>query len=380
MSSLSSCILIKVSFFDPGESLLKSNVQGIKNIVEFCFSSKRDANLFQNALHLIDNLTSQNEDLRIYFVSEGKLLDFFTKICCGNDCFIDAGQISYYLMKCIVNLIDEVSKFDAEKYVKLVKFAGSKLYNGSETLFLACYLIYKLLRFDHKEIIEEVLSLNIDVDLMNVYPFEDNDCIFNIEGSELKYARTQNRQNYKATDSSVDYVIKIKEGEVNQTSKYLNSKRLSIIKSLGLLAGTPSSNTHLNSHNVSKFVNRALQTTDIKLVKNLAYLMSNMASCTIQDFMPFVENKTVFYFRDVVKFVYEAMFEPCNKENVGYYKFIISALREIGHAVNSMFKVIFSDTACELSFGENCLFSKVLLDSLDFDNWSETGRTWDAFE
>ena len=323
-------ILVNVSFTDEGELLFGHEEKVISNIASFMGNNRTDINLLDFGILLIKNITHKNSLVKQIFKNYN-LIQFFNEIY---DKFLLDTNFMRNLILCIGHFVD--SRFGDPNILSSIKIIKTQLKPciPIESLTQYVYILYNLSFYADPQIIEEMVKNEIHKDFMNIYPFNiDNNIKIN-----QKYEEQKNENNNKI-------IIEEKEDE---TSKY---KKLSllILKTLGKMLSLENNNINktIVDSGIGKFLNKVFQSTDIKIIKNAFFCLSNICAGTYGQISNLYDNDTIFEAFKIAEYVYDTL-ESSNKFiNSLITEDFIKAFREINYSIaliiiNSLYERLMS--------------------------------------
>ena len=288
-------ILINITYTKQGEILFGEDEKVIKNISNFLVNNKNDVKLLYLGIFLIKHITYKNPLVK-QILQNYKIISFFEEIY---EKYILDSNFMENLIKCLGHFID--SRFDKNKNI-------------------LCSI----------KIIKSQLNKNTPIDLLEKYvPFDDNII------SKLKINQNMNLKYINDEDF---YDIEI-------AKKILRQLRLLILKILGNLFSLEEVlyTQKIIDYNISIFLNKVLKFTDIKIIKNAFYCISNICLGSYGQISNLYNNNTIIIALNVAKNIYETIISKNQFINNLLKEDFICALREIDYSfsyliINSLFE------------------------------------------
>ena len=206
-------ILIDISFSEKGELLFGPEEKVICNIASFLGNNRNDMNLLNLGILLIKNITYKNSLVKSVFKNYN-IIQFFNEIY---DKFVFDKNFMENLIICMGHFI--ISRFGDNNTLCSIKIIKTQLNQNIpiDLLIKYVYILYNLTFFQNQKVYEEMIKNEIQKDLMNIYPFTDNNININ------------NKKEEKSDDNKIDFFIEDKNSQ-NRDCKDL---RLLILKILG---------------------------------------------------------------------------------------------------------------------------------------------------
>ena len=314
-SSLSSeilIILINISYPLEGEMLFGNEEKVITNIANFLGNNKTNINLLYYGILLIKNITSKNSLVK-QILQDYNIIQFFNEIY--ENYLLDVNFINNIIL-CIGHFIN--SRFENNRNIlSSIKIIKTQLVKNMpiRTLIEYAYILYNLSLSNNSKTYEAMVKYEIEKNLMDIYPFEND-----IKIKEL------NEENINS--------INIEEKDITEND-YQNL-RLLILKILGKIMSSEGNDIitqKVVDSGISKFLNKVLQTKNIKIIKNVFFCASNICAGTYGQISNLYDNGTMFELIKAAKSIYDSLdkdnfINPCIR--IDYIK----AFREVNYAIS----------------------------------------------
>ena len=317
-------ILINVTYTMQGEMLFGKDQNVVENIASFLIKNKNDIILLEFGIILIKHMTSKNSLVK-QILYNCKLIDFFNEIY---QKYLLNSDIIDNLILCLGHFIN--SRFSSNKNILFsIKIIKAQLNNNTsfQRLLSYVYILYNLVYSQNPEIIKKMIEEEIHKSLMEIFPFDDNSYpSFN-----------KNTKNNNINDININ-------DEEDFKRKFLNF-RLLIIKIIENLL-TLEENDYIQKiidAGISQFLNRLLQLSDIKVIKNAFNCIFFICYGTFGQISDLYDKNTISIALKVSKNVYETLNSKNQFINNLSKKDFIGALKEISSAfslliINSLYE------------------------------------------
>ena len=309
-------ILINVSFTDEGELLFGNEEKVISNIAKFMGNNRTDINLLDFSILLIKNITYKNTLVKQIFKNYN-LIQFFNEIYIK---FVFDKNFMRNLILCIGHFVD--SRFGDPNILCSIKIIKTQLKSNIpvETLTQYVYILYNISFYADPKIIDEMVKNEIQKDFMNIYPF-------NIEYDKNNNNKYEEKKKY----NNNDIIIEEKE---NETKNYRQLSLL-ILKTFGKMLSLENNNIiqKIIDSGIAKFLNKVFQSTDIKIIKNAFFCLSNICGGTYGHISNLYDNDTIFEAFKVAEYVFDTLDSNNKFINSFITEDFINAFREINFAI-----------------------------------------------
>ena len=312
-------ILINVTYTKEGEMLFGNEQNVVENIFNFINKNKKDIILIEFSLMLIKHITSKNSLVK-QILYNCKILDLFNEIY---QMYLLNSDIIDHLILCLGHFIN--SRFSNNKNMLFsIKIIKSQLNNNTNfhRLLTYIYILYNLVYYHNPEIIKKMIDEEIHKSLMDIFPFDDISLTsFN-----------KNSKNNNINDININ--------DEEEFKKKFRKFRLIIIKILENIL-TLEEHEYIQKiidSGIAQFINRLLQLSDIKIIKNTFNCIFMICYGTFGHISNLYENNTISLALKVSKNIYEA-FNSQNQfiNNISKEDFI-GALKEISKAFSLLIK------------------------------------------
>ena len=289
-------------------------------------NNRSDINLLDFSILLIKNITYKNSLVKQIFINYN-IIQFFNEIYIK---FVFDNNFMRNLILCIGHFVD--SRFGDPNILCSIKIIKTQLNSNMpvELLTQYVYILYNISFYADPKIIEEMVKNEIQKDFMKIYPF-------NIEYDtkiNKKYEEKKNNHNN-------DIIIEEKE---NETNKYRQLSLL-ILKTLGKMLSLENNNIikKIIDSGIAKFLNKVFQSTDIKIIKNAFFCLSNICAGTYGQISNLYDNDTIFEAFKVAQYVFDTLDSNNKFINSFITEDFINAFREINYTIalviiNSLFE------------------------------------------
>ena len=319
-------ILINITYTKQGEILFGEDEKVIKNISTFLVNNKNDVKLLYLGIFLIKHITYKNPLVK-QILQNYKIISFFEEIY---EKYILDSNFMENLIKCLGHFID--SRFDKNKNILCsIKIIKSQLNKNTPIDLLEKYvhILYNLCFYKDPVIIKKMIDEDIYKILINIFPFDDN---------IISKLNINQNMNLKYINDEDFYDIEI-------AKKILRQLRLLILKILGNLFSLEEVlyTQKIIDYNISIFLNKVLKFTDIKIIKNAFYCISNICLGSYGQISNLYNNNTIIIALNVAKNIYETIISKNQFINNLLKEDFICALREIDYSfsyliINSLFE------------------------------------------
>ena len=338
-------ILINVTYTKQGEMLFGKEQNVVENIANFLIKNKNDIILIEFGIILIKHMTSKNSLVK-QILYNCKLIDFLNEIY---QMYLLNPDIIDNLILCLGHFIN--SRFSNNKNILFsIKIIKAQLNNNTsfQRLLSYVYILYNLVYSQNPEIIKKMIDEEIHKSLMEIFPFDDN--------SYLSF--NKNIKNNNINDININ-------DEEDFKRKFLNF-RLIIIKILKNLL-TLEENDYIQKiidAGISQFLNRLLQLSDIKIIKNAFNCIFLICYGTFGQISDLYDNNTISFALKVSKNVYETLHSQNQFINNLSKKDFIGALKKISSAFSLLIINSLHERLVPIIKFENGFILLLLKDSL----------------
>ena len=203
------------------------------------------------------------------------------------------------------------------------------------------FKLYQLVSFRNSDLYYEIIKYNIHKELMNIYPsITEKIEIIKLKLKEiLSISKEQqiNKEEYDKYQEELDFY---------------ESSLLIILKILGKLMSLEDGiiTQTLLSAGISSFLTKALQSHDIRIIKNVCFCISNICAGTCGQISYLFNDNTLYELIKVSKNILEAM--EMRQEKDDYYSQLKDAFREINYVfaltiVNTLKEKMIPFVECE---------------------------------
>lgn len=349
-------ILINISYKKEGEFLFGSEEKVISNLASFLGNNKSDIEMLYYGIILIKNITYKNPFVK-QILQNYNIIEFFNEIYTK---FVFNSDFMKNLILCLGHFIN--SRILNNNILTSIKIIKTQLKPNlpAELLTHYVYILFNLSQYNNKKVHEEMIKNEIQVDLMNVFPFDkENFKEFNSKNKELN------------NNDSNSIIIDEKDNE-----KYYLELCTLILQILGKLLSLENTKITENIINSGfcKFLNKVLQSTDIKIIKYAFFCLSNICAGTYGQISKLYDNDTIYEATKIAEYIYDII----NNNNKFVNSLItiefINTFREINYAlaliiINSLYERL-------MPFVRNHNYSvvKILLKGLIIFNENNIGN------
>ena len=284
-------ILINVTFLDEGEVLFGPDQTILYKISNFLGNNKFDRELLNNGLWLIRHITHKNSEVRLNLLNF-QFMEFLNEIY---EKYIYDNEIMDQMLCCISNLIKCQFKDNINHYlciIKIFKTQFNPLFS-IDKINRNISILFHLTTLNSEIIDNEIIENNIHKDLMNIFPFFLLPQHYNNSSlSSKKNILTENeKQKYKIL---AIYILRI-FGKICS----LDEKNFPLTQKL------------IND-NISDFYRKVLLIEDLKIIKNVAFSMSNICSGNYGEISSLLDSGAILELINVAKNIYDALDENYN--------------------------------------------------------------------
>lgn len=316
-------ILINISILNEGEKLFNLDEDICCNIASFLGKNKNhEDSLFYGVL-LIRNICMDKNVCNIF--SKYKITDFFGEIY---EKHLLNNKFMEFLMTIISFIISYEINDESSKEINLpvllpcIKIMATqiRLSYPANLFYKYIYKLYQLTTFTNSDLYYEIINFKIHKELMNIYPAISE----KIEIIKLKLK--------EITSISNEQLINKEEYDKYQEElDYYESSLLIILKILGKLMFLEDGiiTQSLLNAGISSFLSNALQSHDIRIIKNAGFCMSNICAGTCGQISYLFNDNTLYELIKVSKNILEAM--ETRQEKDDYYFQLKDAFREINY-------------------------------------------------
>ena len=294
-------ILINVSYTEKGELLFGQEEKILFNLSAFLGNNKNDINLLSLGITLIKNITYKNSFVKQTF-QKFNIVSFFNEIY---DKFIFDRKFMFNLITCLGHFIN--MRFGDNNILYSIKIIKSQLNLNLKVdeLHKYVYILYNLSLYNNPKVFENMIQYEIQKDLICIYPFGKDDF-----------------ENKNKTESTEDekIVIQLRLLILKILTKIMSSENNSITKSV------------IDS-GLSKFLNKVLQSTDVKIIKNAFFCITNICAGPLSQLLNLYKNDTIYEAFKVSEYIYEALSTNNKFVDSLFNDEYIKAFREINNSI-----------------------------------------------
>ena len=300
-------ILINVTYLDEGEILFGPDKNILYKLATFLGNNKFERELLYNGLWLIRHITHKNSEVRLNLLNY-QFMEFlneiYIKYICDND-------VMDQMICCISNLIKCQFKDNINHYLCIIKIIKSQLNPifAIDKINRNVCIIFNLTSLNSEIIDNEIIENNIHKDLMNIFPL---------------FLLPQYYNN--STISS-----KIKNFSENEKEKY-KILAIYILRIFGKICSLDEKNFPLTQKlikdNISDFYRKVLLIEDLKIIKNVAFSMSNICSGNYGEISSLYDSGALLELINVAKNIYDAL--------SGNYNFDSEKIKELKEAFSEI--------------------------------------------
>ena len=342
-------ILINVSYEKGGEMLFGEEEKVIINIAQFVINNKSDINMLYYGIILIKNITNKMELVK-KILFNNNILDFFNKIYTN---YINYSNIIKNIILCIGHFI--VSRYQDENIYTSIKIIKTQLKPNLPVKLLLqyVYIINNLSLYNYEKFEQEMVKNKLYEDLMKIYPFDKqnmNDANKNDKNKELN------------NNNNISIIIDEKDNE-----KYYKKLCLFILQILGKLLSSEKKKviTILIDSGVILFLNKVLESNDVKIIQLAFFCLSNICAGTYGHISCLFDNNTIFQASKVATYIYEII---DNNNNIFMKPVVteefINAFREIIYTFSLIIINSLYERVMPFIMNNNYIIIKMLLKGL----------------
>lgn len=257
-------ILINIAFNNNGEEKIVHNEKNLKNILNFLVFVKNDKILLYHALWLIKNLTATFVFPKQFFI-ENSIFDIFEIIF---DIYKFDEEIVEFLSACICNLCKYTSFPEYnEQYKKAIPIIGTVITITTKFYYFNIGL-YVLFKFSlNEKLIDCLIANQIHTKIFDLYPKLDKFWSSPMEQEQLSLF-------------CVKIIGNLLYGDYVQVQILINA-------------------------GVVQFLNKLLEESNLKILKNTIWGICNIASGAFGQISFLFKEKTVFYVIQIGIDIYE---------------------------------------------------------------------------
>lgn len=332
-------ILINITFYDEGEELFEKDENIINNIILFLQNNKYDPILSVNILWLIKHITDKNiknRELLIKLKFIEFLDDIFEKYLLNKE-FMDN------VISCINNLIKSQNQNFIQNYINSIKIVKSQLIPNLhiDKLSKVIKIIFNLSNMNSINIYHELVNNYIHIDLMNVFPF------FIYESNIKNYSEDQIKD-YKICSI---YILRIFGLLCSKDDKIIYEKLLNA--------------------KIANFYKKILNIQDLKLIKNVAFCMSNLCAGDFEQFECLFSSGALLELINVGYNIFEALNENFNFTSE-YLALLRDAFREICYVMSLCIdNSIYNKIIPYLKYKNGCVILFLIKGMEIYENYQE---------
>ena len=344
-------ILINFAYIEEGEKLFVTDEKILYNIATGLGKIKNDSNLINNGLWLIKNLSTSDEICQILL--NYKIVDFFDEIyeryLLDNNFMNNLICILGAFIKYKLDL--KISKKSTETPLYLlpsIKIFQTQLRPNLSSDFLKKIVLYlyRFSSFNSDKIYYKMIECTIHKEFMSFYPMiiqqinEHNNKIKEIESNQKNGINAnENKQKIEILKTNVENY---------------NMICIIILKTLGKLMSSEDGiiTQILIDNGISKFLNYVLETSDLKIIKNAFFCMSNICSGSCGQVNDLFKNNTLIKAINIGKNIYEAI-NLNSKYDDEYFRMLIDAFRELNYVLSLAIVNSIKDNLIPLSLYDN---------------------------
>ena len=337
-------ILINISYPLEGEMLFGNEEKVITNIANFLGNNKTNINLLYYGILLIKNITSKNSLVK-QILQNYNIIQFFNEIY--ENYLLDANFINNIIL-CIGHFIN--SRFDNNRNIlSSIKIIKTQLVKNMpvRNLLEYVYILYNLSLSKNIKTYEAMVKYEVEKNLMDIYPFEND--------IKIKEFKEENNNS-----------INIDEKDVTEND-YQNL-RLLILKILGKIMSSENNDEitqKVVDSGIAKFLNKVLQTNNIKIIKNVFFCASNICAGTYGQISNLYDNGTMFELIKAAKSIYDSL-DNNNFINSTIRTDYIKAFKEINYVISLTIMNSLYERLIPLTKYQNYTTILILLKGLKF--------------
>ena len=347
-------ILINISYPLEGEMLFGNEEKVISNIANFLGNNKPNINLLYYGILLIKNITNKNSLVK-QILQNYNIIQFFNEIY--ENYLLDVNFINCIIL-CIGHFIN--SRFDNNRNIlSSIKIIKTQLVKNMpvRNLVESVYILYNLSLSNNIKTYEAMVKYEVEKNLMDIYPFEND-----IKIKEL------NEEN--------NSLINI--DEKNLTENDYQNLRLLILKILAKIMSSENNDEitqKVIDSGIAKFLNKVLQTNNIKIIKNVFFCASNICAGTYGQISNLYDNGTIFELIKSAKIVYDSL-ENNNFINSTIRTDYIKTFKEINYVISLTIMNSLYERLIPIAKYKNYAIILILLKGLKFfDDFNASNNT-----
>ena len=356
-------ILINFAFIEEGEKLFITDEKILYNIATGLGKIKNDSNLINNGLWLIKNLSTSDEICQILL--NYKIVDFFEEIY---ERFLLDNNFMNKLI-CILGVFIKykldmkINKKSSE--IPLCLLPSIKIFQTqlrpnlpSDLLKSIVLYLYRFSSFNSDRIYYKMIECKIHKEFMNFYPMIIQ--LINEQNIKIKEIESNQENGINANEN------KQKIEELKNNVENYNMVCIIILKILGKLMSSEDGiiTQILIDNGISKFLNYVLESSDLKIIKNAFFCMSNICSGSCGQISDLFKNNTLIKAINIGKNIYEAINLNSKYDNE-YYRMLIDAFRELNYVLSLSIINSIKDNLIPLSLYDNYIAVILLIKGLN---------------
>jgi len=305
-------ILINISYPLEGEMLFGNEEKVITNIANFLGNNKTNINLLYYGILLIKNITSKNSLVK-QILQSYNIIQFFNEIY--ENYLLDVNFINSMIL-CIGHFIN--SRFDNNRNIlSSIKIIKTQLDKNIPVRNLVeyVYILYNLSLSNNIKTYEAMVKYEVEKCLMDIYPFEND--------IKIKELNEENKNSINSDEKDI-------------TENDYQNLRLLILKILGKIMsseGNDEITQKVVDNGIAKFLNRVLQTNNVKIIKNAFFCASNICAGTYGQISNLYDNGTLFELIKAAKGIYDSL-DNNNFINSCIRTDYINAFKEINYVIS----------------------------------------------
>ena len=337
-------ILINISYPLEGEMLFGNEEKVITNIANFLGNNKTNINLLYYGILLIKNITSKNSLVK-QILQSYNIIQFFNEIY--ENYLLDVNFINSMIL-CIGHFINSI--FDNNKNIlSSIKIIKTQLDKNIPVRNLVeyVYILYNLSLSNNIKTYEAMVKYEVEKCLMDIYPFEND--------IKIKELNEENKNSINSDEKDV-------------TENDYQNLRLLILKILGKIMsseGNDEITQKVVDNGIAKFLNRVLQTNNVKIIKNAFFCASNICAGTYGQISNLYDNGTLFELIKAAKGIYDSL-DNNNFINSCIRTDYINAFKEINYVISLTIINSLYERLIPLAKYKNYITILILLKGLKF--------------
>ena len=300
-------ILINVTFLNEGEILFGPDKTTLYKIATFLGNNRFEREMLYNGLWLIRHITHKNSEVRLHLLNfqfMEFLSEIYIKYICDND-------VMDQILCCISNIVKCQFKDNINHYLCIIKILKTQLNPvfSIDKINRNVSIIFNLTTFNSEKIDNEIIENKIHIDLMNIFPlfllpqYYNNSTL----SSKSNNITENDKEKYKLL---AIYIIRILGKICSLDEKYF-----------------PLTQKLIND-NVSDFYRKVLLIEDLKIIKNVAFSMSNICSGNYGEISSLLDSGALLELINVSSNIYEAL--------NGNYNFDSEKIKELKEAFSEI--------------------------------------------